>query len=127
MSMLWQTKTRCNILPEIVQLQTEMVNPRGMHVKQLNAALKNAIANQEMHGLQFRLLGPSRRLVQVTDSGHITSTSCYLQEARIVLLAQDHPAFRHGKQEQYFGSDARIFGGVACPLIIRSRKAQRAS
>eukprot|EP00959_Pyramimonas_sp_CCMP1952_P187045 3911449-Pyramimonas_sp.AAC.1 len=28
MSLLWLTKTRCDILQEIVQLQTEMINPK---------------------------------------------------------------------------------------------------
>eukprot|EP00959_Pyramimonas_sp_CCMP1952_P207532 4341127-Pyramimonas_sp.AAC.1 len=67
-----------------------MINPKGIHAKQLNGVLKQALANQEINGLHFRYVGPQRRLVQLTDSGHITSNTCYPQEARIVLLAQDH-------------------------------------
>eukprot|EP00959_Pyramimonas_sp_CCMP1952_P215435 4507383-Pyramimonas_sp.AAC.1 len=36
MSTLWLTKTKRDILQEIVQSQTEMINPKGIYVKQLD-------------------------------------------------------------------------------------------
>eukprot|EP00959_Pyramimonas_sp_CCMP1952_P003144 65024-Pyramimonas_sp.AAC.1 len=47
MRLIWLTKTRCDTIREIVHLQTEMVDPRGIHVKQFDAVLKNALANQD--------------------------------------------------------------------------------
>eukprot|EP00959_Pyramimonas_sp_CCMP1952_P074239 1551435-Pyramimonas_sp.AAC.1 len=41
------------------------------------------------------------------------------------MLAQDHAVLRHGSQEQYYGQEARVFGGVACPLMFSSKEFQR--
>ena len=77
MCMLWLCRTRQDLLQDIVQLQTEMVQPKGRHVKILNALLRRAKANVELNGLHFRDVGPQRRLVQITNSGHITKLSSY--------------------------------------------------
>ena len=125
--MLWLTKTRLDILQEIVQLQTEMICPRGIHVKQINLLLKHALQNLSMNGLHFCDVGARRRLVQITDSGHITSSTCYPQEGRMVLLCRDHDELRSSRTEYYSGSWSSIFGGPTCPLVVSSKKAQRVS
>ena len=125
--MLWLCRTRQDIIQEIVQLQSEMVKPRGKDARQLNALLRRARLNKTMNGLHFCDVGPKRRLIQVTDSGHITSASCYPQEGRLVLLVRDSEWLRTGRDEYAYGADAKQLGGPTCSLFYSSKKAQRVS
>eukprot|EP00973_Karenia_brevis_P070828 9845665-Karenia_brevis.AAC.1 len=73
-----------------------------------------AVSSQTLNGLHFCNVGSKMRVVQVTDSGHITSNSCYPVEARIVLLCSDRDELRKGTREEYHGSHAHLFGGPTC-------------
>jgi len=126
MSLLWLCKTRGDILTDVVLLQTEMHIPLGKHFKRINTVLRNAVANGSMNGLHFRYVGQPR-LVQVTDSGHITQNSCYPIEGRMILLMTDYPELRRGSVEHYSGEDTQFFGGSTCVLYMSSKKAQRVS
>ena len=86
MSLLWLCRTRSDLIFDVVQLQTKMVDPKGKDIKLLNSTLKQAMTNTTLNGLHFMDVGGSFRLAQITDSGHITQHSCYPIEGRMVLL-----------------------------------------
>ena len=126
MSMLRVCRTRGDILTDVVLLQTEMHVPLGRHLRRINTVLRNAVGNGSTNGLHFRHVGQPR-LVQVTDSGHITQNSCYPIEGRRVLLMPDNPDLSRGSVEHYSGKDTWFFGGSTCVLYMSSKKAQRVS
>eukprot|EP00959_Pyramimonas_sp_CCMP1952_P018492 390665-Pyramimonas_sp.AAC.1 len=78
MSLLWLTKTRCDILQDIVQLQTEMIKTKGIHVKQLNGIpwtpAKIGPSHRQRSHYELDLL-PSRGTHFVISAGSLSSTT----------------------------------------------------
>ena len=127
MSFLWLCRTRQDVLQTVVALQTEMLFPTGNTLRTVNALVRSAKANRHLNGLHFCYVGFPARLVQVSDSGHITKNSSYPQEGRMVLYCADHVDLQRGTTEFHYGLAAGKFGGPCCPLFVSSKKAQRVS
>ena len=117
-------------MSDVVALQTIMHIPLGEHLKRANSVLRDAVRNRQCNGLHFHDVGFPHRLVQVTDSGHITQNSCYPVEGRMVLLMSD-PQLSIGSsrsgREWYSDQETAQFGGKTCCLYMSSKKAQRVS
>ena len=127
MCFLWLTRTRQDLLQDVVTLQREMLHPTGSTLKAVNSLVKQAIANRHLNGLHFRYLGPRVRLVQFSDAGHITKTSSYPHEGRMVLLCQDHACLRRPTAEYFYAGNTTQFGGPTCVLYVSSKRAPRVS
>ena len=106
---------------DVVALQTIMHIPLGEHLKKANSVLRDAVRNKHCNGLHFHYVGHRHRLVQITDSGHITQHSCYPVEGRMVLLMSDpdvRPDSSGGRREWYSNKETEQFGGKTCCLYI---------
>ena len=60
------------MLWDIIFLQSDMHHPEGSRLRGANKVLQQAKANQINNGVHSHHVGPHVRLVQDTNSGHIT-------------------------------------------------------
>ena len=118
--------TLFSIMYDIVSLQTEWYIPWKAYQNDKSCAHRCAQIATFVWS-PFCNVGPCMRVIQITDSGHVTQLSCYPIEARIVLLSSDYHELRQGRKEEFYGRDASIFGGYTCVLYMSSKKAQRVS
>ena len=102
-----------------------MLYPTGTMLKRINSLIKHAKNTSELDGMHFRRINGTPRLVQMTDSGHITKHSSYPSEGRMVLYCQDTP-HAHQQEPEHVGKDyggPLCVGGSTCSLFVSSKKA----
>ena len=79
-----------------------------------------------MSGLHFHRLALPLKVCAVNDTSHVSGTSLYAQEAKMVLLMNDHYQVR-GSAEWIGAEYAQQMEGYGHPLYSTGRKATRVS
>ena len=97
-SLLWLTLTRQDLIADIVILQQKMVTPQVKDIKLCNKILKKAVELKTMNGLHFRRLCPPLKLLNINDASHVSGSSLYAQEAKMVLLCEDRGSPRQTEE-----------------------------
>jgi hypothetical protein len=126
-SLLWVCLTRMDLCHGVVALQSEMIKPTILHLKQVNQLLKRALSTKHFNGLHFRRLRFPLRLVSVNDASHASKRSGYPYEGKIVLLMSESDVDFGSSGEWYRTADSQSFTGYGHPLYFTARKASRVS
>ena len=126
-SLLWLTLTREDIMADVVMLQQHMQSATINELKSCNRILQKAKQHSQLNGLHFHKITPPFRLIAIGDCGHVTGTSLYAQEGKLVRLMHDPGNIRQLPEWTNTAQISTEWDGHAHSMYGTSRKATRVS